>query len=34
LASKFTSFLTGAFANESAPGQSDPGRRKAVFASP
>ena len=34
LASMFTSFLAGVIANETAPGQIDPGRRKAVFASP
>jgi hypothetical protein len=30
----FTSFLAGVIANETAPDQIDPGRRKAVFASP
>ena len=29
----FTSFLAGVVANETAPGQIDPGRKKAVFAS-
>jgi hypothetical protein len=34
LASKFTSFLAGVPADETAPGQIDPGRRKADVASP